>query len=82
MTLVWLIEANHFRTLGVKQATDNLEPSVGSGDKRCDAVKTEAVVWDSGARAVWKLKGGNDRTALALQGISTSCGAQMMLKCF
>jgi len=26
-------------------------------------------VWDSGARAIWKLKGGNDRTSLALQGM-------------
>lgn len=69
MTLIWLIEANYFRTFGVPQTADNLEAFVGSGAKRCDAVKTEAVVWDSGARAVWKLKGGNDRTDLALQGM-------------
>ncbi|KAG0628704.1 hypothetical protein M758_1G046200 [Ceratodon purpureus] len=34
---------------------------------RSDAVKTEAVLWENGSRALWKLKGGNDRTALALQ---------------
>ena len=37
---------------------------------RSDAVKTEAVLWENGSRALWKLKGGNDRTALALQGMS------------
>uniref|UniRef100_A0A7I4CSL7 DDT domain-containing protein n=1 Tax=Physcomitrium patens TaxID=3218 RepID=A0A7I4CSL7_PHYPA len=36
---------------------------------RSDAVKTEPVVWD-GPRAVWKLKGGNDRTDVTLQVIA------------
>lgn len=33
---------------------------VGLGVKRCDVVKIEVVVWDSGVCVVWKLKGGND----------------------
>ena len=37
--------------------------------ERRDAVRTEAVVWDKGARAVWKLKGGNDRSSVVLQGM-------------
>ena len=51
---------------------------------RSDAVKTEAVLWENGSRALWKLKGGNDRTALALQGMSgfkAFCCAQMIVKC-
>lgn len=53
----------------------------GSGAKRCDAVKTEAVVWDNGARAVWKLKGGDDRKALALQGLLES-GLSVVMRMF
>ena len=45
---------------------------MGSETIRSDAVKTEAVLWENGSRALWKLKGGNDRTALALQGMLVS----------
>lgn len=38
--------------------------------ERSDAVRTEPVVWDKGARAVWKLKGGNDRSSVVLQGMN------------
>uniref|UniRef100_A0A7I4CV13 DDT domain-containing protein n=1 Tax=Physcomitrium patens TaxID=3218 RepID=A0A7I4CV13_PHYPA len=41
----------------------------GTEALRSDAVKTEPVVWD-GPRAVWKLKGGNDRTDVTLQVIA------------
>lgn len=49
--------------------TDNHQTIMCSGDQRSDAVRTEPIVWDKGARALWRLKGGNDRTSIALQGL-------------
>lgn len=55
----------------LKGSTAETSISKGPGTEalRSDAVKTEPVVWD-GPRAVWKLKGGNDRTDVTLQVIA------------
>ncbi|KAG0578516.1 hypothetical protein KC19_4G029400 [Ceratodon purpureus] len=64
------------RTRGaLKREPDNLPEasisgrlgSIGSETFRRDAVKTEAIAWDCGSRALWKLKGGEDRSSVISQ---------------
>jgi hypothetical protein len=45
---------------------------VGLDGQRVDAIRTDAIHWDDGARAVWKLQGVDNRSSVVLQGLPSS----------
>jgi hypothetical protein len=51
---------------------------VGLDAQRVDAIRTDAIHWDDGARAVWKLQGVDNRSSVVLQGLPSSSSVSIL----
>ncbi|CAK9277787.1 unnamed protein product [Sphagnum jensenii] len=60
----------------LSEAADSRSLSRKDG-QRVDAIRTDAIHWDDGARAVWKLQGVDNRSSVVLQDISNIEGSQV-----